>query len=926
MSNYLQYKSHFVPTRKTLRFTFQFLVLLSIVFQAFSTVPVTRAAVGACTSATDCLSKMTLDEKIGQMTQANKNALTSPSDIGTYFLGSLLSGGGEGPSGAGGTASQWADMYDNFQNYAVATRLGIPLIYGVDAVHGHNNVSGAVIFPHHIGMGATRDTALMQQAEDVTRQEVLGTGMNWAFAPCICVPQNDRWGRTYEGFSEDTALVSALGVASIKGLQGSSMGVNSVLATAKHYMGDGGTTNGTDQGDTQVTEAVLRAIHLPPYQSAVANNVGSIMVSYSSWNGAKMHGNQYLLTTVLKGELGFQGLVITDWHAIEQLPGDYATQVRNSINAGIDMVMVPSDYRTFISTLRTEVNAGRVPMSRIDDAVLRILKQKFALGLFTKYKTDRSYTSQVGSAAHRAVARQAVRESLVLLKNNAVLPLSKTATYKIVVGGSHVDNLGYQMGGWAITWQGGSGATTTGTTFWQALQAAKPANVTLQNVGTNTGSTYSGDIGIAVIGETPYAEGAGDSSTLALSAANVADVTNICSKTTKCIVILMSGRPLIINTQLNQSGAFIAAWLPGTEGLGITDVLFGDSNFTGTLPVTWPNTVSQEPINNGDGKTGLFPFGYGLTYSTTPTLTPTRTLTPGGPTATQTVTRTSTATGLPNANLALNRPATASSTESALYPASAAVDGNATTRWSSLFSDPQWLQVDLGSGQNINRVVLNWEAAYGSAYQIQVSNAATGPWTNIFSTTTGNGAIDDLTGLSGSGRYIRVNGTTRATAYGYSLFEFEVYGSGAAPTATPTRIPTPGGVPVALSRAGWTATGSSTGAGETPANALDSNAATRWSTGAAQVNGQWFRVDMLSARTFNSITLDAGTSSGDYPRGYQVFVSNDGTNWGNAIATGTGTTQLITVPFASQTARYLRIVQTGSSGSWWSIHELNVYN
>jgi beta-glucosidase len=585
---------------------------------------------------------MTLDEKIGQMTQVNKGALAaSPSDITTYFLGSVLSGGGEGPNGAGGTASQFADMYDNFQTYAVRTRLGIPLIYGIDAVHGHNSVTGAVIFPHHIGMGATRDTALVEQAEQVTRDELLGTGMNWTFAPCVTVPQNDRWGRTYEGYGEDTALVSSMSAAAVRGLQGAGLSTTTVLATAKHYVGDGGTTNGTDQGDTQVTESVLRAVHLPPYQSAIANNVGSVMVSYSSWNGVKMHGNQYLITSVLKGELGFKGFVVSDWAAIDQLPGDYASDVRTSINAGIDMVMVPSNYKTFISTLRNEVNAGNIPMSRINDAVTRILTAKFALGLFTKYKTDRTYTSQVGSAAHRAVARQAVRESLVLLKNNGVLPLSKTATYKIVVGGSHVDNLGYQMGGWSITWQGGSGATTTGgTTFWQALQAAKPANVTLQNVGTNTGGSYTGDIGIAVIGETPYAEGAGDSSTLAISSANATQVSDICSKTTKCIVILMSSRPLIINTQLNLAGAFVAAWLPGTEGRGMTDVLFGDYNFTGKLPVTWPNAVSQEPINNGDGKTGLFPFGYGLTYSTTPTPTPTRT-----PTSTNTPTRTPTPTG-----------------------------------------------------------------------------------------------------------------------------------------------------------------------------------------------------------------------------------------------------------------------------------------
>ena len=573
-----------------------------------------------CTSTADCLSKMTLDEKIGQMTQASKNALTTPSDITTYYLGSLLSGGGEGPNGAGGTASQWADMYDNYQSYALQTRLKIPILYGVDAVHGHNNVYGAVIFPHHIGMGATRDAALVQQADQVTRDEVLGTGIDWVFAPCVCVPRDDRWGRTYEGYGEDPTLVSSMGVASIKGFQGTGLSPTTVMATAKHYIADGGTKFGTgdsgyliDQGDAQIAETELRAIHLPPYQSAVQNGVGAVMISYSSWNGVKDHGNQYLITTVLKGELGFQGIVVSDWAGIDQLPGDYASDVRTAINAGIDMVMVPTNYKTFISTLRNEVLAGNIPMSRIDDAVTRILNAKFALGLFSQPFTDRTFTAQVGSAAHRAVARQAVRESLVLLKNDGVLPLSKTGTYKLIVGGSHIDNLGYQMGGWSISWQGGSGATTVGTTLLQAIQATVGPSVTVQNVGTRTKGSYSGDVGIVAIGETPYAEGKGDSSTLAVSSANAAQVTDICSRVTRCVVILFSGRPLMINTQLNQANAFVAAWLPGTEGLGITDVLFGDYGFTGKLPVTWPNAVTQEPINTGDGQTGLFPFGYGLT-------------------------------------------------------------------------------------------------------------------------------------------------------------------------------------------------------------------------------------------------------------------------------------------------------------------------
>jgi beta-glucosidase len=414
-----------------------------------------------------------------------------------------------------------------------------------------------------------------------------------------------------------------MAAASIRGFQGAGLSTSTVMATAKHFVADGGVRYGSgpgpapqfviDQGDAQISEAALRAIHLPPFQSAVANNVGAVMVSFSSWNGVKNHSNQYLITSVLKGELGFQGLVVSDWGGIDQLSSDYAYDVRTAINAGIDMVMVPEDYQAFISTMRSEITAGRIPMTRIDDAVTRILKQKFALGLFSKSSTDRTYTAQVGSAAHRDVARQAVRESVVLLKNSGgLLPLSKTDSYSVVVGGSHVDDLGLQMGGLTISWQGSSGATTTGTTFLEAVQAAKPANVTLQNVGTETGGTYSADIGIAVIGEQPYAEGVGDSGTLALSDTNAAQVNDICSRTTACVVILISGRPLIINEQLNRATAFVAAWLPGSEAAGMTDVLFGDYPFTGTLPVTWPKDISQEPINDGDGQVGLFPFGFGL--------------------------------------------------------------------------------------------------------------------------------------------------------------------------------------------------------------------------------------------------------------------------------------------------------------------------
>ncbi len=582
--------------------------------------PSALAAAG-CTSAADCLSKLTLSEKAGQMTQVANSYIRNKNDITTYGLGSVLSGGGGGPNGAGGTASQWADMVDDFQSYALSSRLGIPLIYGVDAVHGHNNVQAATLFPHHIGMGATRNATLVQQTEDVTRQEVLGTGIHWTFGPCVCVPRDDRWGRTYEGYGEDPSIVSPLGQAAVRGFQGPSLGTDSVLATAKHYIGDGGTRFGTggsgyliDQGDAQLTETELRAVHLQPYQSAISAGVGSVMVSYSSWNGTKLHGDSYLINTVLKGELAFSGFVVSDWGGIRQLPdATYADQVAHAVNAGIDMIMVPDDYVGTINAIVNGVNTGKIPQARVDDAVTRILTAKFALDLFNHPFTDRTYTAQVGSAAHRAVARQAVRESLVLLKNNGVLPLTRIGTYHIVVGGKSADNLGYQLGGWSISWQGGGGATTTGTTFWQALQQATAGtNITVQNVGTKTKSRYSGDIGIWVGGETPYAEGRGDSSTLAFGNDNSTQLSDICARVTTCIAILYSGRPVIITDQLPKANAFVAAWLPGTEGAGITDVLFG-GGFAGKLPVSWPTAVTNEPINSGDGKTALFPLGYGLT-------------------------------------------------------------------------------------------------------------------------------------------------------------------------------------------------------------------------------------------------------------------------------------------------------------------------
>lgn len=561
----------------------------------------------------ELVSQMTLEEKVGQMTQAERGALKNIADIKKYFLGSLLSGGGSSPSN--NAPLSWAEMYDGFQAVALQTRLKIPLLYGIDAVHGHNNVKGAVIFPHNIGLGCTRNPDLVQNAMSVVAKEVAGTGIDWTFAPCIAVPRDERWGRTYEGFGETPELQSMMAPAAVKGFQGNlSGGRTEILACAKHFVGDGGTTGGDDQGNTQLTEAELRAIHLPGYIEAIKQGVGSIMVSYSSWNGEKAHGYAPLLTDLLKGELGFKGFVVSDWAGIDQLPGDYSSDIERSINAGIDMVMVPINYEYFIGELKKLVTAGRVPMTRIDDAVRRILRVKIQMGLFEKPFTDRSLTPSIGSGEHRAVARECVRQSLVLLKNaDSTLPLKKTLS-RIHVAGKNADNIGNQCGGWTISWQGSSGNITDGTTIFDAIkQTVSPYTVVSYS---SDGSGASGaDVGIVVVGETPYAEGAGDNSSLALSLADLSAISTMKAAGIPVVVILISGRPMILNTALTNADAFVAAWLPGTEGRGVTDVLFGDYNFTGKLSHSWPRSIQQVPVNYGDTNYDpLFPYGYGLTY------------------------------------------------------------------------------------------------------------------------------------------------------------------------------------------------------------------------------------------------------------------------------------------------------------------------
>lgn len=560
------------------------------------------------------LNKMTLEEKIGQMTLPDSGALNGlQEDIKTCYIGAVLSGGNSDP--ADNTPVSWANQYNLYQTYATQTRLAIPLLYGIDAVHGHSNVYGAVIFPHNIGLGCTDNAVLVEQAAQVTAEEMAGTGMNWAYAPCIAVARDERWGRTYESFGETPDLVKKLGVAHVQGLQGNDLSKRpNVVACAKHYVGDGGTANGVDQGNTAVDETTLRAIHLPGYVEAIAAGVKTIMVSYSSWNGTKMHGYKYLLTDVLKNELGFKGFIVSDWDGIYQLTNPLSNQIATSINAGVDMVMMSGNYLTFINTLKELVEQGTVPQSRIDDAVRRILKVKYEAGLFDNAFEDRTYLAGIGSSAHRDIARQCVRESLVLLKNsNNTLPLSKTLT-KIIVAGKNADDIGNQCGGWTISWQGASGTTTVGTTILQGIKNVVSATTTVTYSEYGTGAAGA-DAGIVVIGETPYAEGMGDNVTLALDSADITAINNIKNAGIPVVVILVSGRPMILGTVFDNADAFVAAWLPGTEGQGVAEVLFGNYNFKGKLSHSWLNNISQLPLNSGDSsKVPLFSYGYGLTY------------------------------------------------------------------------------------------------------------------------------------------------------------------------------------------------------------------------------------------------------------------------------------------------------------------------
>ncbi|KAL8095064.1 uncharacterized protein LOC141692618 [Apium graveolens] len=579
----------------------------------------------------DLLSHMTLEEKIGQMTQIERKV--AESDVmKNYFIGSVFSEGGSVP-GPRASPEAWVNMVNEIQKGSLSTRLGIPMIYGIDAVHGHNSVYGATIFPHNVGLGATRDPLLVKKIGAATALEIRATGIPYTFAPCIAVCRDPRWGRCYESYSEDPKLVQAM-TEFIPGLQGDIppksqkgfpfvSGREKVAACAKHFVGDGGTTKGLDENNTLISRNGLLNIHMPAYYDSIAKGVATVMVSYTSWNGVKMHANRDLIDGFLKNTLGFKGFVISDYKGLDRITNpfhaNYTYSIEVAISAGIDMVMVPYNYTEFIDGLTFLVKNKFIPISRIDDAVTRILRVKFSVGLFDKPLADFSMAKYIGCKEHRELAREAVRKSLVLLKNGksadkALLPLPKK-TSKILVAGKHADNIGYQCGGWTIKWQGFDGNVTVGTSILDAIKKTVDAETEVvyqeyPDIEFLKSNQFS--YAIVVVGELPYAETNGDSPNLTIPEPGPSIIKNVCENI-KCVVVLITGRPVVIQPYLATIDALVAAWLPGTEGQGIADTLFGDYGFTGKLSFTWFKTVDQLPMSVGDAHYDpLFPLGFGL--------------------------------------------------------------------------------------------------------------------------------------------------------------------------------------------------------------------------------------------------------------------------------------------------------------------------
>ncbi len=585
------------------------------------------------------LAKMTIEQKVGQTIQPQIRSI-SLEDIKKYHIGTVLNGGGAYPNNNKfAKAQDWVALADSLYKISVepaANGVAIPIMWGTDAVHGHNNVVGATLFPHNIAMGATNNPDLVKKMNEVTAREIAATGINWSFAPTIAVVRDDRWGRTYESYSEDPAIVKAYASKAVEGLQGDAntpdfLSANRVIATAKHYIGDGGTKDGINTGDTQVSEQELIDIHAQGYFTAIEAGAQTVMASFNSWNGAKMHGNKYLLTDILKDRMGFDGLVVGDWNGHEFVPGCSKSDCPAAFNAGVDVIMVVDDWKVYFENTVKHVNTGLISQARLDDAVRRILRVKMRAGLFESGTPSThalaGKSEVIGSPEHRLVARAAVRESLVLLKNkNHLLPL-KAKTH-ILVAGDGADDIGKQSGGWSISWQGTGNINSDfpgATSIYTGIKDAAKVNGSTVTLSVEGSYKQKPDVAVVVFGENPYAEGQGDISTLDYAPTKDLDLLRkLKAQGIPVVSIFISGRPLWVNPELNASDAFIAAWLPGTEGGGIADVIMANKNnnpvadFTGKLSFSWPATPSQTALNKGQKDYApLFPYGFGLTYADT---------------------------------------------------------------------------------------------------------------------------------------------------------------------------------------------------------------------------------------------------------------------------------------------------------------------
>ena len=570
---------------------------------------------------------MSLEDKVAQMIQAEIKFI-KPSDLAEFPLGSVLNGGGSFPQdNKQAKAEDWVKLADEYYESSLQFGMRIPLIWGTDAVHGHNNVFGATIFPHNIGLGATRNPQLIKNIARATTKEVLATGLDWVFAPTLAVVRDDRWGRTYEGYSEDPEVVKTYASKMIEGMQGDNLEEDFLIATAKHFIGDGGTLDGVDQGNNTSTEAELIRIHAQGYFSALAAGAQTVMASFNSWHGQKIHGYQYLLTDVLKKKMGFDGFVIGDWNGHGQVDGCRNDSCAQAINSGVDMLMAPEDWKQLFYNTIGQVKSGEISIERINDAVTRILRVKMRYGLFErgapstrKYAGDQSI---LGQDEHREIAKQAVRESLVLLKNkHSILPLS--VNQEVLVTGSGANNIPKQCGGWSLTWQGTGNSNSDfpgATSILDGIRAKVESRG--GRVSTDLNSSQAA-IAIVVFGEEPYAEGQGDIKNLHYGEKYIEDLEllkRLKSKGIKTISVFITGRPLWVNSEINASDAFVVAWLPGSEGDAIADLLFKPSSnekaydFKGKLSFSWPNTASQTSLNRGSASEALFPYGYGLNLS-----------------------------------------------------------------------------------------------------------------------------------------------------------------------------------------------------------------------------------------------------------------------------------------------------------------------